>query len=88
VTRGGIAHWRRFLFRDKGHALMYRTWMSRVKAGQPSLYPVRDIARVGATQIAASAAVAGKRWPEPGQLLESLEIRKGWHAARGHGTRP
>jgi hypothetical protein len=33
---------------------MYREGLSRIKAGQPAVYPVRDMVVVSAIQIAAS----------------------------------
>ena len=50
----GIERYRRTLFRDKAHTAMYREGLSRIKAGQPSGYPVRDMVVVSAIQIAAS----------------------------------
>lgn len=51
---GGIAGFWRTLFRDKAHAAMYREGLGRIKAGQPSAYPVRDMVVVSAIQLAAS----------------------------------
>ena len=61
----GIEHYRRTLFRDKAHTAMYREGLSRIKAGQPSVYPVRDMVVVSAIQIAASdLAKTGERAAE------------------------
>ena len=54
VRSDGIERYRRTLFRDKAHAAMYREGLGRIKASQPSVYPVRDIVVVSAIQIAAS----------------------------------
>jgi predicted dehydrogenase len=50
----GIEHFSRTLFRDKAHTAMYREGLGRIKAGRPSIYPVRDMVVVSAIQIAAS----------------------------------
>jgi predicted dehydrogenase len=50
----GIDRFSRTLFRDKAHSAMYREGLGRVKAGQPSVYSVRDMVVVSAIQIAAS----------------------------------
>jgi predicted dehydrogenase len=50
----GIDRFSRTLFRDKAHSTMYREGLGRVKAGQPSVYSVRDMVVVSAIQIAAS----------------------------------
>lgn len=54
VRSDGIEHFSRTLFRDKAHTAMYREGLGRIKAGQPSVYPVRDMVVVSAIQIAAS----------------------------------
>jgi predicted dehydrogenase len=54
VRSGGIERFSRTLFRDKAHTAMYREALGRVVAGQPSVYPVRDLVVVSAIQIAAS----------------------------------
>ena len=51
---GGIERYSRTLFRDKAHATMYREALGRIVAGQPAVYPVRDVVVVSAIQIAAS----------------------------------
>jgi predicted dehydrogenase len=62
VRREGIERFSRTLFRDKAHAAMYREGLSRVTAGEPSVYPVRDMVVVSAIQIAASdLAMSDKR---------------------------
>jgi predicted dehydrogenase len=50
----GIDHFSRTLFRNKAHTAMYREGLGRVKAGQPSVYTMRDMVVVSAIQIAAS----------------------------------
>jgi predicted dehydrogenase len=57
VRSGGIERYSRTLFRDKAHTAMYREALGRVVAGQPSVYPVRDMIVVSAIQIAASDLV-------------------------------
>ena len=54
VRSGGIERYSRTLFRDKAHTAMYREALGRVVAGQPAVYPVRDMVVVSAIQIAAS----------------------------------
>ena len=54
VRSDGIERYGRTLFRDKAHTAMYREGLGRIKAGQPSLYAVRDMVVVSAIQIAAS----------------------------------
>ena len=54
IRSGGIERYSRTLFRDKAHTAMYREALARVVAGQPSVYPVRDLVVVSAIQIAAS----------------------------------
>ena len=54
VRSGGIERYSRTLFRDKAHVAMYREALGRVVAGQPAIYPVRDLVVVSAIQIAAS----------------------------------
>lgn len=54
VRSNGIERFRRTLFRDKAHTAMYREGLGRIKAGQPSAYPVRDMVVVSAIQLAAS----------------------------------
>jgi len=54
VRSDGIERYGRTLFRDKAHTAMYREGLSRIRAGQPSAYPVRDMVVVSAIQIAAS----------------------------------
>ncbi len=54
VRADGIEHFSRTLFRDKAHTAMYREGLGRIRAGQPSVYPVRDMVVVSAIQIAAS----------------------------------
>lgn len=54
VRSDGIERFGRALFRDKAHTAMYREGLGRIKAGQPSAYPVRDMVVVSAIQIAAS----------------------------------
>ena len=54
VRSDGIERYGRTLFRDKAHTAMYREGLSRIRAGQPSVYPVRDMVVVSAIQIAAS----------------------------------
>jgi len=54
VRSDGIERYGRTLFRDKAHTAMYREGLGRIKNGQPSLYPVRDMVVVSAIQIAAS----------------------------------
>jgi predicted dehydrogenase len=50
----GIERYGRTLFRDKAHTAMYREGLGRIKAGQPAVYPVRDMVVMSAIQIAAS----------------------------------
>jgi predicted dehydrogenase len=54
IRSGGIDRYSRTLFRDKAHTAMYREALGRIVAGQPSVYPVRDMIIVSAIQIAAS----------------------------------
>lgn len=54
VRSDGIERYGRTLFRDKAHTTMYREGLGRIRAGQPSVYPVRDMVVVSAIQIAAS----------------------------------
>ena len=54
VRSGGIERYSRTLFRDKAHSAMYREALGRIVAGQPAVYPVRDLVVVSAIQIAAS----------------------------------
>ena len=54
IRSGGIERYSRTLFRDKAHTTMYREALGRIVAGQPSVYPVRDMIVVSAIQIAAS----------------------------------
>ncbi|MGB6573076.1 MAG: Gfo/Idh/MocA family oxidoreductase [Trebonia sp.] len=54
VRSDGIERYGRTLFRDKAHTAMYREGLGRIKAGQPAVYPVRDMVVVSAIQIAAS----------------------------------
>jgi len=54
VRSDGIERYSRTLFRDKAHTTMYREALGRIVAGQPSVYPVRDLVVVSAIQIAAS----------------------------------
>ena len=55
IRSGGIERYCRTLFRDKAHTTMYREALGRVVAGQPSVYPVRDLVIVSAIQITASS---------------------------------
>ena len=54
IRSDGIERYSRTLFRDKAHSTMYREALGRVVAGQPSVYPVRDMVVVSAIQVAAS----------------------------------
>jgi predicted dehydrogenase len=54
VRSDGIERYGRTLFRDKAHTAMYREGLGRIKAGQPAVYPVRDMVVVSAIQTAAS----------------------------------
>ena len=54
VRSDGIERYSRTLFRDKAHGAMYREGLGRIKAGRPSVYPVRDMVIVSAIQVAAS----------------------------------
>lgn len=54
VRSNGIERYARTLFRDKAHTAMYREGLGRIKNGQPSVYPVRDMVVVSAIQVAAS----------------------------------
>jgi predicted dehydrogenase len=54
VRSDGIERYGRTLFRAKAHTAMYREGLGRIKAGQPAVYPVRDMVVVSAIQIAAS----------------------------------
>jgi predicted dehydrogenase len=54
IRVGGIERYSRTLFRDKAHTIMYREALGRMVAGQPAVYPVRDLITVSAIQIAAS----------------------------------
>ena len=51
----------RTLYRDKAHSTMYREALGRVVAGQPAVYPVRDMVVVTAIQIAASELARSDR---------------------------
>jgi predicted dehydrogenase len=57
IRSSGIDRRSRTLFRDKGHRAMYREALGLVVAGQPSVYPVRDMIVVSAIQLAASELV-------------------------------
>ena len=54
VRSEGIERYSRTLFRDKAHSTMYSEALGRIVAGQPAVYPVRDMIVVSAVQIAAS----------------------------------
>jgi predicted dehydrogenase len=54
VRSDGIERYGRTLFRDKAHTAMYGEGLGRIRAGQPAVYPVRDMVVVSAIQIAAS----------------------------------
>jgi predicted dehydrogenase len=54
VRSEGLERYSRTLFRDKAHSTMYREALGRIVAGQPAVYPVRDMIVVSAIQIAAS----------------------------------
>ena len=54
VRSDGIERYSRTLFRDKAHTAMYAEALGRIVAGQPAVYPVRDMVVVSAIQIAAS----------------------------------
>ena len=54
IRSGGIERYSRTLFRYKANSTMYREALSRIVAGQPSVYPVRDMIVVSAIQITAS----------------------------------
>jgi len=54
VRSEGFERYCRTMFRDKAHAAMYQEALGRVVAGQPAVYPVRDMVVVSAIQIAAS----------------------------------
>ena len=54
VRSEGLERYSRTLFRDKAHSTMYREALGRIMAGQPAVYPVRDMIVVSAIQIAAS----------------------------------
>lgn len=54
MMRDGRARRRRTLWRDKGHQRMYRTAFSRLRRGDPALYPRADLATVCAIQLAAA----------------------------------
>jgi predicted dehydrogenase len=54
VRSDGLERYSRTLFRDKAHTAMYREALGRIVAGQPAIYPVRDLIVVSAIQIAAS----------------------------------
>jgi predicted dehydrogenase len=57
IRSDGLDRRSRTLFRDKGHRTMYREALSRVVAGQPAVYSVRDMIVVSAIQLAASELV-------------------------------
>jgi predicted dehydrogenase len=54
VRSEGLERYSRTLYRDKAHRAMYREALGRIVAGQPSVYPARDLVVVSAIQIAAS----------------------------------
>jgi predicted dehydrogenase len=54
IRSEGFERYTRTVFRDKGHSAMYREALGRVVAGQPAVYPLRDMIVVSAIQIAAS----------------------------------
>jgi predicted dehydrogenase len=54
IRSEGIERYSRTMFRDKAHSTMYREALGRIVAGQPAVYPVRDMIVVSAIQIAAS----------------------------------
>jgi predicted dehydrogenase len=54
IRSGGLERYSRTLFRDKAHTAMYREALGRIVAGQPAVYPVRDLVVVSAIQLAAS----------------------------------
>ena len=54
IRSEGLERYSRTLYRDKAHRAMYREALGRIVAGQPSVYPVRDLVVVSAIQIAAS----------------------------------
>ncbi len=54
VRSDGIERYSRTPFRDKAHTAMYAEALGRIVAGQPAVYPVRDLVVVSAIQIAAS----------------------------------
>jgi predicted dehydrogenase len=54
VRSEGLERSSRTLFRDKAHSTMYREALGRIVAGQPAVYPLRDLVVVSAIQIAAS----------------------------------
>jgi predicted dehydrogenase len=54
VRSEGFERYSRTVFRNKAHAAMYQEALGRVVAGQPAVYPLRDMVVVSAIQIAAS----------------------------------
>jgi predicted dehydrogenase len=79
VRRDGIDRRHRTLFRDKAHTAMYHEGLGRVKAGQASVYPHRDMVVVSAIQFAASELVRSDQ--QIGSLPEWLALagRNGDH---------
>lgn len=75
VRSDGIERYKRTLFRDKAHTAMYREGLSRIRAGQPSAYPVRDMVVVSAIQIAASELARSdeRAAPVPGWISLAAE---------------
>ncbi len=76
ALRSGRDSRRRALWRDKGHARMYRDVLGQFGRGEPATYPARDLAVVGSVQIAAAElARSGKATLEVTALLgKSLRL--------------
>ncbi len=72
IRKDGIERVRRTLFRNKAHTAMYREGLGRVKAGQPAVYPHRDMIVVSAIQFAASELVRADQ--QVGVLPEWLAL--------------
>jgi predicted dehydrogenase len=75
VRSDGIERYGRTLFRDKAHTAMYCEGLGRIKAAQPSVYPVRDMVVVSAIQIVASdlARTGERAAPLPGWVSLATE---------------
>ena len=76
--RGGRPIRRRTLWRDKGHARMYEAALGRFERGEPAAYPLDDLRRVGAIQLAATELLqAGESGGAVGELVDAAKAREG-----------